>query len=85
MTIYSTLCKKIKTGKKSFAVLVDPDKTNANSLEKLAKIAVKAGVDYFFFGGSLLTSNNQESLISCLKNSCEIPVLLFSGNSLKLT
>jgi phosphoglycerol geranylgeranyltransferase len=85
MSIYSNLCKKIKTGGKSFAVLIDPDKTDATSLEKLAKIAVKSGVDFFFFGGSLLTSDNQESLISCLKNNSDIPVLLFPGNSLQLT
>ena len=84
MGIYSDLCKKIKNGRKSFAVLIDPDKTSTAALEKLIRIAAKAGVDYFFFGGSLLTSDNQDDLIACLKRNSDIPVLLFPGNSLQL-
>jgi len=85
MSIYSTLCKEVQSRKKKFAVLIDPDKTDIASLQKLVKIATKGGVDYFFFGGSLLINDNQDGLITCLKESSDIPVLLFPGNSLQLT
>jgi len=85
MSIYSTLCKEVRSGKKKFAVLIDPDKTDIASLQKIVKIAVKGGTDYFFFGGSLLINDNKEELILFLKEQCDIPVLLFPGNSLQLT
>lgn len=85
MNIYSTLCKDVRSGKKKFAVLIDPDKTTISSLQKLVKIAVSGGVDYFFFGGSLLINDDQDRLITCLKESSDIPVMLFPGNSLQLT
>jgi len=85
MSIYSNLCKEVRSGKKKFAVLIDPDKTNITSLQKLGKIAVKGKVDYFFFGGSLLINDNQDSFITCLKENSDIPILLFPGNSLQLT
>jgi phosphoglycerol geranylgeranyltransferase len=85
MRIYSTLCKEIRSGKKKFAVLIDPDKTDSTSLQKLVKIAVRGRVDYFFVGGSLLINDNQDSLIACLRENSDIPVLLFPGNSLQLS
>jgi len=84
MSIYSTLCKEVRSGKKKFAVLIDPDKNDITSIQKLVKVAIKGGVDYFFLGGSILINDNQDSLITCLKESCDIPVLLFPGNSMQL-
>jgi len=40
------------------AVLVDPDKQTDNQHENIARIAQDAGVDFFFVGGSLLTSDS---------------------------
>ena len=54
MALLNNLTKDSAGGKKKFAVLIDPDKSGNASLKKLAGIAMKAGVDYFFFGGSLL-------------------------------
>jgi len=84
MSIYTNLCKEVRSGKKKFAVLIDPDKNDTTSLKKLLKIAIKGRVDYFFFGGSILINDNQDHLITFLKENCDIPVLLFPGNSLQL-
>ena len=45
MQVYPTLLEKKKTGKKSFAVLVDPDKATASSLDDIIRMAVDARVD----------------------------------------
>ena len=84
MNIYSSLQKSIVSGKKHFAVLIDPDKYNLAALKRVVKIATKSGADYFFFGGSLLTKDNQDQFILTIRELSKIPVILFPGNSLQL-
>ena len=57
MHVYQSLLEKKRSGKKSFAVLVDPDKVSSYSLNNIVSLAVEAKVDYFFVGGSLVISN----------------------------
>ncbi|MFX9016089.1 geranylgeranylglyceryl/heptaprenylglyceryl phosphate synthase, partial [Acinetobacter baumannii] len=69
-----------KAGKKSFAVLIDPDKVNNASIEQLVGLGVDAQIDYFFVGGSLVISNHLDECIRQIKTSCNIPVILFPGS-----
>jgi heptaprenylglyceryl phosphate synthase len=78
--IYSSLADRKRLGKKSFAVLVDPDKVNDEKMEQLIKVAVAAKVDYFLVGGSLVISNYLDNCIQFIKKSCNIPVILFPGS-----
>jgi heptaprenylglyceryl phosphate synthase len=78
--VYQSLVEKKKAGKKSFAVLIDPDKVSVPSLQQVITLAVKAGVDYFFVGGSLVISDHLDECIRQIKSSCNIPVLLFPGS-----
>jgi len=80
MPVYQSLLKKKQNGKKSFAVLVDPDKVSASSLQELIVLATDANVDYFFVGGSLVISDHLDERIQQIKSSCTIPVLLFPGS-----
>ncbi len=84
MSLYSTIQKDASSGKKKFAVLIDADKYSLATLKKTAAISVKAGADYFFFGGSLLTSDSQTEFIAWIKENTRIPVILFPGNSQQL-
>ncbi len=63
------------------AVLVDPDKQSDGEHEKIARLAQDAGVDFFFVGGSLLTSDSLFHCIRILKDNSNIPVILFPGNT----
>lgn len=67
-------------GKKSFAVLIDPDKVNDGHINDLVALATQAGVDYFLVGGSLLISNYLEDCVQLLKKLSNIPVVLFPGS-----
>ncbi|MES2389376.1 MAG: geranylgeranylglyceryl/heptaprenylglyceryl phosphate synthase [Bacteroidota bacterium] len=71
-------------GRKSFAVLIDPDKTGPEALEELIPALVQNKADYIFVGGSLVTGNALHACVSMLKKLCQIPVILFPGNSLHL-
>ena len=70
---------------KQMAVLVDPDKQTDNQHEKIAKIAQNAGIDFFFVGGSLLTSDSLYRCIRTLKDNSDIPVILFPGNTYQVS
>jgi len=71
--------------KKQLAVLIDPDKLSNDDLENTAKICQKAGVDFLFVGGSLITSDSLFHCIRILKENSQIPVVLFPGNSYQIS
>jgi phosphoglycerol geranylgeranyltransferase len=79
-TIYRALSEKKKQGKKSFAVLIDPDKVNHALLDQLTGLAIEAKVDYLLVGGSLVISNHLDDCVRHIKKNCEIPVILFPGS-----
>lgn len=78
--IYNSLTERKQLGKKSFAVLIDPDKVNDNNMQQLISLSVEAGVDYFFVGGSLVISNYLDEGLQLIKKSCNIPTILFPGS-----
>lgn len=84
MTILSKISTESLQGQKKLAVLIDPDKHALSSLQKLIKSAKKGAVDYFFFGGSLLTRSLQDEFIHEIKTTCTIPVILFPGNHFQI-
>ena len=80
MHVYQSLLEKKKSGKKSFAVLIDPDKVSASSLIPLVEAANEAKVDYLFVGGSLVITDHLDECILTIKKHSSIPVLLFPGS-----
>ena len=78
--IYHSLTERKQQHKKSFAVLIDPDKVNDTSIMLLIELAVTAKVDYFLVGGSLVISNYLDECVQLIKRSCDIPVILFPGS-----
>jgi putative glycerol-1-phosphate prenyltransferase len=83
--IYPSLCERKNNGKKSFAVLIDPDKVNDEKMLQLIQLAVTAKVDYFLVGGSLVISNYLDQCVQVIKQNCSIPVLLFPGSSTQVS
>lgn len=78
--IYQSLADRKQHGKKSFAVLIDPDKVNDDNMEQLIELATDARVDYFLVGGSLVISNYLDECVQLIKQRCDIPVILFPGS-----
>jgi phosphoglycerol geranylgeranyltransferase len=71
-------------GKKSIALLLDPDKAKEDLLKGILKAANDSKTDYIFAGGSL-TFASIDNLITEIKKFSSIPVVLFPGNLLQLT
>ena len=78
--VYHSLTEKKQQGKKSFAVLIDPDKVNDSNMEHLIELATTSRVDYFLVGGSLVISNYLDECVQLIKERCSIPVVLFPGS-----
>ena len=78
--IYQSLTDRKSQSKKSFAVLIDPDKVNDNTVEELIQLSLDAQVDYFLVGGSLVISSYLDECVQLIKRSCNIPVILFPGS-----
>ena len=78
--IYNSLTERKQQGKKSFAVLIDPDKVNDANMEQLIVLAVTAKVDYFLVGGSLVVSSYLDECVQLIKKNCSIPTILFPGS-----
>jgi phosphoglycerol geranylgeranyltransferase len=78
--IYQSLTDRKRQSKKSFAVLIDPDKVNDSSVEELIQLSLDAQVDYFLVGGSLVISSYLDECVQLIKRSCNIPVILFPGS-----
>lgn len=84
MNIYNNIEANKKLNKKSFALLIDPDKQDKQQLLHIIEKANNANTDYFFVGGSLLTSDSLDLCLSTLKERSTIPIILFPGNAMQV-
>jgi len=85
MKILESLLAKSRHGKKSIAVLIDPDKIdNTSKLEPLLRLAAEDCVDYIFVGGSLVTTTNIAEVVKAIKENVSMPVVLFPGSALQI-
>lgn len=85
MSFSATLMDRRKSGKKSIAVLLDPDKVDETShLLPLLNLANENLVDFFLVGGSLITTTNLSQVVRTIKENVNIPVVLFPGNNMQI-
>lgn len=75
----------LSKNKKQLAVLIDPDKVNAQKLVQLVEAAINCQIDFFFVGGSLLMEDKFEQTISYIKKHSNIPCIIFPGNNYQLS
>jgi putative glycerol-1-phosphate prenyltransferase len=70
---------------KKIAVLIDPDKITIEILSSIVKGSIKAKVDLFLVGSSLLMKNSIDFVIDFIKEHSAIPVYIFPGNVLQIS
>jgi putative glycerol-1-phosphate prenyltransferase len=82
--LQNDLYERKAQGKKSFAVLIDPDEVNLDNFSNLLDLCIQHDADYIFVGGSLITDYVMKEVIAAIKSYTDIPVILFPGNSLHI-
>lgn len=83
--IYHSFLDSQAEGKKSFAVLIDPDKMEGQAAcMRIVNMGVENKVDYFLVGGSLITGNNFAQVVRLIKEQSDIPVIIFPGSSMHI-
>jgi phosphoglycerol geranylgeranyltransferase len=83
--LYTSILEAKQQGKKKFVVLIDPDNVRLGKLDKVLELSKSANVDYFFIGGSLVVNDMLDMVLSNIKKTTDIPMILFPGNSLQLS
>lgn len=81
--IYSRIIES-RGKEKLFALLLDPDRYNADHLRKLLPVAKQSNVSMLLVGGSLVNSNIN-SFISEIRKQSQLPIVLFPGNALQFS
>ncbi len=84
-SIYKQLTTRKASGEKSFAILLDPDKTDLSVVPDICALATEAHTDFILVGGSLLVSDQLDQLVRTIKAECPIPVVLFPGSPSQLS
>ena len=85
MSVLQTLRDRRDARKKSIAILIDPDKVDdASRILPLINLANENCVDFFFVGGSLITTTNLSEVVARIKENVTIPVVLFPGNTMQV-
>ncbi|HLT74149.1 MAG TPA: geranylgeranylglyceryl/heptaprenylglyceryl phosphate synthase [Ohtaekwangia sp.] len=85
MNVLQTLLERKRAGKKCIAILLDPDKIEDTlRILPLINLASESCVDFFFVGGSLITTPNLSQVVKEIKKNVNIPVVLFPGNNMQI-
>lgn len=86
MSILDEIKHKIIDNKKLLGILIDPDKySTIEETKQLSTALKKIEPNYIFVGGSLINNQLFEETISTLKDSIDIPVIIFPGNNQQIS
>lgn len=82
--VLSSLEQAKKSGSKKFAVLIDPDQSKTQMLDRVIDLGNQAHVDYWLVGGSLIVEDVLGDVLARLKSRSDIPVVLFPGSTMQV-
>ena len=85
MTIYSHIKKSIVEGERLLAVLIDPDKTEHNTIEGIVTKINQSIATHIFVGGSEVDEGATEAVVQAIKRYTTLPVILFPGDVTQIT
>lgn len=77
--IYDKIVADQQAGKKSLAVLIDPDSLDFSALKAKVELAEASGIDYFFIGGSLIADDCLDKSLDIIRENSKIPTVIFPG------
>lgn len=78
--VLENILENKQKGRKSLAILIDPDNTDNALLETQVELSIKHKVDFLFVGGSLITEDTLEDTLTYIKSKTDIPIIIFPGS-----
>ncbi|NMH27043.1 geranylgeranylglyceryl/heptaprenylglyceryl phosphate synthase [Flavobacterium silvaticum] len=78
--LYNDILSARQIGRKLLAILLDPDKIDWETLDILVGKINSSGATHILIGGSHVFTDRMDELIVEIKDSCQLPVILFPGN-----
>ena len=81
MPLLQQLQEGYSSGERLLAVLIDPDKINAQTLSLTLANATRAKANIVMVGGSLVDGDT-DAAVRLVKEQTHIPVVLFPGNAM---
>ncbi|SHM84859.1 geranylgeranylglyceryl/heptaprenylglyceryl phosphate synthase [Polaribacter sp. KT 15] len=80
MNIYQNILLAKKEGKKLLAVLIDPEKIDLENIAIFFEKVHQSIATHIFIGGSTDENNQTENVVSEIKKTTHLPVVLFPGD-----
>lgn len=80
MAIYQDIVQAKKENKKLLAILIDPEKVTIDECFDLSKKIIKSPATHVFVGGSTFSGVHLDELISIIKTTTKLPILIFPGH-----
>lgn len=81
MKIFEKLLQIKESRGAGYFVLIDPDKQDLEKAVQTAQFCEASGVDALLIGGSLLFIHCFDDVIKRIKDSCDLPLILFPGST----
>ena len=85
MNIYQNILVAKEKGQKLLAVLIDPEKVDSKNLPSFFDKVHQSVATHIFVGGSTDEKNQTEKIVSIIKKTTHLPVILFPGNVNQIT
>jgi len=85
MTVYTDIKRAIQKGEKLLAVLIDPDKFSIENTTGFIEKINASVATHIFVGGSTVEDNLTDILVSEIKKSTHLPIILFPGDITQIT
>jgi putative glycerol-1-phosphate prenyltransferase len=78
--IYQNILQAKSKNQKLLAILLDPDKLDLSSIDKLIFKINQSPATHIFVGGSSFNGNHLDEIIIRIKLKTHLPIILFPGN-----
>ena len=85
LKIYKHIIKSISKGEKLFAVLIDPENVDINTIPLFVSSLNKSLATHIFVGGSTVEPEATDRLVIEIKKYTNLPVVLFPGDTNQLS
>jgi putative glycerol-1-phosphate prenyltransferase len=80
MKVQDKINKIVSEKGAAYLILIDPDEISGEKLVRFVQHCEQSGVDGFLVGGSLMMSDNLDTILETISSETKLPTILFPGS-----